>query len=80
MFDCPRAHNKLLQEGKAKTSCWITGFRQGDSVWHVRVEFHLPGVEWPLADPTNGNSVDPTGAYAHDFGYVPNADSFLGVD
>jgi hypothetical protein len=29
----------------------IAGFRQGDSVWHVRMEFHLPGVEWLLADP-----------------------------
>jgi len=59
---------------------WIAGFRQGDSVWHVRVEFHLPGVEWLVADPTDGNSVDPTGAYAYYFGYVPNADSFFAVD
>jgi transglutaminase-like putative cysteine protease len=59
---------------------WISGFRQGDSVWHVRVEFHLPGIEWLVADPTDGNSVDPTGAYAYYFGYVPNADSFVAVD
>jgi transglutaminase-like putative cysteine protease len=59
---------------------WIAGFREGDSVWHVRVEFHLPGVEWIDADPTDGNSVDPTGSYAYYFGYVPNADSFLAVD
>jgi len=59
---------------------WIAGFREGDSMWHVRVEFHLPGVEWLDADPTDGNSVDPTGAYAYYFGYVPNADSFFAVD
>ena len=59
---------------------WIAGFREGDSAWHVRVEFHLPGVEWLDADPTDGNSVDPTGAYAYYFGYVPNADSFFAVD
>lgn len=58
----------------------ISGFRQGSSQWHVRVEFHLPGTEWIVADPTDGNSVDPTGSYAYSFGAVSNADSFLAVD
>lgn len=58
----------------------ISGFRQGDTVWHVRVEFHLPAVEWLVADPTDGNGADPTGTYGYCFGYVPNADSFLAVD
>jgi transglutaminase-like putative cysteine protease len=58
----------------------ISGFRQGDTVWHVRVEFHLPGVEWLVADPTDGNGNDTTGTYAYDFGDVPNADSFFAVD
>jgi transglutaminase-like putative cysteine protease len=58
----------------------ISGFRQGDTVWHIRVEFHLPGSEWLVADPTDGNGADPTGTYAHDFGCIANADSFLAVD
>lgn len=58
----------------------ISGFRQGDTVWHVRVEFHLPGVDWLVADPTDGNTNDPTGTYAYDFGSVRNAKSFLAVD
>lgn len=58
----------------------ISGFREGDSQWHVRVEFHLPGVEWIVADPTDGNSVDPTGSYAFDFGAVSDANSFFAVD
>ena len=58
----------------------ISGFLQGDSVWHERVEFHLPGCEWLLADPTFGNGYDPTGTYAYYFGYDPDANSFLAVD
>ena len=58
----------------------ISGFRQGDTVWHCRTEFHLPNVEWLLADPTDGNGADPTGTYAYYFGYVPNANSYLAVD
>ncbi len=58
----------------------ISGFRQGDSDWHVRVEFHLPGVEWLEADPTDGNSVDTNGNFAYYFGDVNNSDSFLAVD
>ena len=58
----------------------ISGFFQGDSVWHDRVEFHLPGYEWLLADPTFGNGGDPTGTYAYDFGYLPDADNYLAVD
>lgn len=30
----------------------------------IRVEFHLPGVECLITDPTDGNSADPTGTYA----------------
>ncbi len=58
----------------------IAGFFQGDSVWHERVEFHLPGCEWLVADPTFGNGNDPTGTYAYYFGYDPDADNFLAVD
>jgi len=64
----------------------ICGFFQGDSItqgdasiFHVRVEFHLPGVEWLVADPTYGNSWDPSGTSAYYFGYVPNADSFMAM-
>jgi transglutaminase-like putative cysteine protease len=60
----------------------ISGFFQGDSVWHDRVEFYLPGpsYEWLLADPTFGNGNDPTGTFAYYFGYVPDANNFLSVD
>ena len=58
----------------------INGFREGDTVWHVRTEFHLPGVEWLVADACDGNGNDPTGTYAFDFGDVPNANSYLAVD
>lgn len=58
----------------------ISGFWQGDTQWHCRVEFHLPGVQWLLADPTDGNGADPTGTYAYYFGYVPNANSYLAID
>jgi hypothetical protein len=46
----------------------------------VRVEFHLPGVEWLVADPTAGNANDPTGTYAYEFGYVPDANCYLAMD
>lgn len=58
----------------------ISGFWQGNTAWHCRVEFHLPGVEWLLADPTEGNAADPTGTYAYYFGDVPDANSYLAVD
>jgi hypothetical protein len=58
----------------------ICGFWQGTSQWHVRVEFHLPGVEWLVADPTFGNGSDPTGTYAYEFGYVPDANEYLAMD
>ena len=58
----------------------ISGFWQGDTAWHCRVEFHLPGVGWLLADPTAGNGADPTGTYAYYFGYVPDANRYLAVD
>ncbi len=58
----------------------VAGFFQGDSIWHVRVEFHLPSVEWLVADPCDGNAFDASGTYAYYFGYIPNADTFLAVD
>ena len=58
----------------------ISGFWQGNTAWHCRVEFHLPGVEWLLADPTEGNAADPTGTYAYYFGDVPDAKHYLAVD
>jgi len=61
----------------ARTMC---GFWQGDAQWHVRVEFHLPGVEWLVADATAGNGNDPTGTYAYDFGSVPDASYYLAMD
>jgi len=58
----------------------ISGFYEGDSVWHVRVELHLPGSEWLVADPAAGNATDPTGSFAWHFGYVPDANKFFAVD
>lgn len=58
----------------------IAGFRQGTTAGHVRVEFHLPGVEWLVADPTDGYAKDTNGTYAYCFGNVQNADSFIAVD
>jgi transglutaminase-like putative cysteine protease len=58
----------------------ISGFWEGDTQWHCRVEFHLPDVDWLLADPTEGNAADPTGTYAYYFGYVPDANQYLAVD
>jgi hypothetical protein len=58
----------------------ISGFWQGDTQWHCRTEFHLPGVQWLLADATEGQGADPTGTYAYYFGYVPDANEYLAVD
>lgn len=58
----------------------ISGNWEGISQTHVRVEFHLPGTEWLVADPTEGNTLDPTGTYAYYFGYVLDADTFLATD
>jgi hypothetical protein len=63
----------------------ISGFWQGDSwqgddQWHVRVEFYLPGAGWMVADPTASQSFDPTGTYAYDFGFVPDANEFFAMD
>jgi transglutaminase-like putative cysteine protease len=58
----------------------ISGFRQGDEIPHVRVEFHLPGTEWIIADPTDGNTNDPTGTYAYDFGVTSDANRYVAVD
>jgi transglutaminase-like putative cysteine protease len=58
----------------------ISGFRQGEGIPHVRVEFHLPGTEWIIADPTDGNTNDPTGTYAFDFGITSDSDRYVAVD
>jgi len=58
----------------------ISGFWQGDTQWHCRTEFHLPNVQWLLADPTEGQGADPTGTYAYYFGDVPDANQYLAVD
>jgi transglutaminase-like putative cysteine protease len=63
----------------------ISGFWQGDGwqndvQWHIRVEFYLPGAGWLVADPTAGNSDDPTGTYPYDFCCVPDANSFFAMD
>lgn len=62
----------------------ISGFWQGDSwqgdiQWHVRVEFYLPSVGWLVADPTSGNANDPSGTYAYDFAFVPDANQYFAV-
>jgi Transglutaminase-like superfamily len=59
---------------------WIGDTWSGDSQWHIRVEFHLPGVEWLVADPCIGDDYDTNGDYAYEFGCVPDADSFFAVD
>jgi transglutaminase-like putative cysteine protease len=61
---------------------WPSGSQNFNTQWHVRVEFHLPapGVQWLVADPTEGNAFDPTGSFAYDFGYVPDANNFFAVD
>ncbi|HEX4086955.1 MAG TPA: transglutaminase-like domain-containing protein [Chthoniobacteraceae bacterium] len=58
----------------------ISGFWQGFSQSHVRVEFYLPGAGWIDADPTLGNGLDPTGTYAYFFGSVNDSDQFVAVD
>lgn len=63
----------------------ISGFWQGDT-WqgddqvHIRVEFYLPGAGWMVADPTASHTFDPTGTYAYDFGFVPDANGFFAMD
>ena len=61
---------------------WPSTYQDFNSQWHVRVEFHLPvpGVQWLVADPTTGNAIDPTGSYADDFGYVPDANQYFAMD
>jgi hypothetical protein len=49
-------------------------------VWHVRTEFHLPGCEWIVADPTDSDGHDPTGTYAYYFGQVDNGRYFAAMD
>ncbi len=58
----------------------ISGFRYGEQIPHVRVEFHLPGTEWIVADPTDGNTNDPTGTYAYDFGVTSDGNQYVAVD
>ena len=58
----------------------ISGFWQGFSQSHVRVEFYLPGAGWMVADPTLGNGIDPTGTYAYYFGSVSDSDKYVAVD
>jgi hypothetical protein len=58
----------------------VGGFWQGTSAWHYRVEFHLPGAEWIVADPTATNTEDTEGNYAYFFGQVYDGRSFVGVD
>ena len=58
----------------------ISGFWEGDTQWHCRTEFHLPNVQWLLADPTEGQGADPTGTYAFYFGDVADANEYLAVD
>jgi hypothetical protein len=58
----------------------ISGFRQGEEIPHVRVEFHLPGTEWIVADPTDGNTNDPTGTFAYDFGITSDGNRYVAVD
>ena len=61
---------------------WPSVNQDFNTQWHVRVEFHLPvsGVQWLVADPTTGNTLDPTGSYAEDFGYVPDANQYFAID
>jgi transglutaminase-like putative cysteine protease len=58
----------------------ISGFWQGFSQSHVRVEFYMPGAGWLVADPTLGNGADPTGTYAYYFGSVNDGNQFVAVD
>lgn len=55
------------------------GFRVGETVWHCRTEFHLPGCDWIPADATDSNAKDPTGTYAYEFGTLYNSDAFVSV-
>jgi transglutaminase-like putative cysteine protease len=58
----------------------ISGFWQGFSQSHIRVEFYLPGAGWLVADPTLGNGADPTGTYAYYFGSASDSNEFVAVD
>lgn len=60
---------------------WTGDTWSGDSQWHVRVEFHLPGAEWLVADPCIGSTdFDTNGTYAYEFGFLPDTDEFFAVD
>jgi hypothetical protein len=58
----------------------IGGFWQGSSQWHVRVEFHLPGAEWIVTDPTSSNGDDTNGEYAYHFGQIFDGNRFATMD
>jgi transglutaminase-like putative cysteine protease len=58
----------------------ISGFWQGFTQSHVRVEFYLPGAGWIGADPTLGNGADPTGTYAYYFGSLNDSNKYVAVD
>ncbi len=58
----------------------IAGFWKGFGQQHVMVEFYLPGAGWLVADPDEGNAVDPTGTYAYFFGSNLATDSFICTD
>ena len=46
----------------------------------MRVEFHLPGVEWIVADPTSTDGEDTEGNYAYFFGQVYDGRNFVSMD
>jgi len=58
----------------------ISGFWIGVTNWHVRAEFHLPDVQWVLADACLGSETDQTGTYAYYFGDVNDSDQYLAMD
>jgi hypothetical protein len=58
----------------------ISGFRAGEQIPHCRTEFHLPGTEWIIADATDGNTNDPTGTFAYDFGITSDGNEYVAAD
>jgi hypothetical protein len=57
----------------------IGGFWQGSSAWHMRVEFHIPGHEWIVADPTSSDKRDTLGNYAYYFGQIDDGNMFVSM-
>lgn len=65
----------------------LEGFWWGDSFpgansssWHERVEFHLPGAGWLVADADKGCDYDPTTIYTPELGFTPDAHVFVAMD